>query len=162
MKQIYCIDTSFFIICWNEYYQKEFFDTENFFQLFIKKSKEYDFYVHQQVYVEIRRKTDEISKWLFKHEQCFYKISEKKEQEIADVGTDIIKKYKRLSKPDEADHFVIASAKILNATAVSNERRGEMPENREAAKTIPAVCENENIKFNSIFDFMKKIKMKFN
>ena len=159
MKKIYCIDTSFFISCWHEYYQKEFFGTEDFFQLFIKKSKEYNFYIHQQVYAEIDKKTDGLSKWFSESKHYFHKVSERQEQEIADCGTKIIKKYKNLSK---ADHFIIASAKILKATVVSDEKKGQMPKSREAAKTIPAVCENEEIACSSVFDFMEEIKIIFN
>ena len=79
MKQTYCIDTSFFISCWQEYYRKTFFSKEDFFQLFIKKLTEYNFYIHQAVYSEIEKKTDELSKWLKNHRDCFHKITQDQE-----------------------------------------------------------------------------------
>ena len=156
MKETYCIDTSFLVSCWNKYYREVFFDKENFFQLFIKKSKEYNFYIHQQVCFEINQKTDKLSQWLNNNKNCFYKISEKKEIEIANAGTSIIQKYIKLSKLNGADHFVIASAKVLNATVISDEKKGLMPKDRVRSKTIPAVCANENINCDSVFDFIEK------
>ena len=142
MKQVYSIDTSFFIACWYEYYRKTFFNKEDFFQMLIKKSKEYNFYVHYQVHNEINKKTDELSKWFDNNINYFYKTSDEKEQKIVDFGGKIIKKYQKLSKkPSKADHFVISSADILNATVISNEKKGTLPKERENAKTIPAVCE---------------------
>ena len=162
MKETYCIDTSFLISCWNDYYREVFFDEENFFQLLVKKSKEYNFYIHQQVYFEINQKTDKLSQWLNKNKDCFFKINEEKEVKIANIGTEIIQKYTLLSKPNGADHFVIASAKALNATVVSDEKKGKMPTNRVKSKTIPAVCENENVDYDDVFDFIEKITIKFN
>ena len=57
---------------------------------------------------------------------------------------------------------MIASASVLDAVVVSDEKQGQMPKDRTDAKTIPAVCENEKITFNSVFDFIEEIKMKFN
>ena len=80
MKQIYTTDTSFFISCWNDYYRDIFFNKEDFFQIFIKKSKDYDFYIHQQVHDEINKKTDELSNWFNKNIGHFYKTTDTKEQ----------------------------------------------------------------------------------
>ena len=160
MEEIYCIDTSFFIESWNNYYRKSFFSKKDFFERLLEKCQGHKIFIHEQVYRETNEQDDDVNKWMKKNKDQFHTLDEIGE-EVVGLSKEILKEHfgDKDKYANTADIFIISAAKVLNnegqfkGVVVSNEKR------RGGAK-IPNVCDEEGIEHLSIFDFIEKVGIK--
>lgn len=162
-SKIYFLDTSFFIESWNNYYRNVFFEKQNFFERLLKKSKSYNLYIHQQVYIEINQIDDDLNQWVKNNKNHFYTDEDSKAMDVAinKKSKEIHAKHKKLDSSGQgnADIFIISSALAFkevrnNVAVVSNEKK-------KGGHHIPDVCSEENIEHLTVFDFITEIEMKF-
>lgn len=112
-----------------------------------------------EVLDEISVGGDELNDWAKKREEFFLPA----DVEVQNGVRDILSKYRGLveggkkCKCNSADPFVIALAKKLNYTVVTNEtKNGNL-----GSPKIPDVCDKYNIKCINFVDFSRKMKFVF-
>jgi hypothetical protein len=111
----------------------------------------------EEVYIEIKKKSDELYAWAKKNHQMFLPIDDK----IQIAVTSILKDHKRLidtrRNRSGADPFVIALAKTNNCKVIT----GEHKSNSLNRPHIPDVCEALGIEWINIWDLCREQKWKF-
>ncbi len=153
---IFCLDTSAWMDGWSRDYPKDVFPslwknletqitTGN-----IKSSEE--------VYVEIKKKDDELYSWLKNRK---IKIFVPIEEEIQELVSEILADHPRLvdtkKNRSQADPFVIATAEYLNAVLVT----GEKASNKIEIPKIPDVCQHRGVACCSFLEMLRRTGWQF-
>lgn len=154
-EENYVFDANCFIEPWNKFYSYDFFDT--YWDKFIKPHCDKEkILVQREIYDEILKKDDKLKKWF---KECDISIVET-DVEITKEVAKINNKFPNLTKESKgrslADPFVIAIAKLRNATVVTMEHEGT-----ELKPKIPYVCKKLGVKCIDLYQFIKKNKVKF-
>ena len=161
---IYCIDTSSLIHGWNEKYPPEVFaslwnDIENLIN-------NGDLVSTEEVLMELNAGNDDLSIWASKQSSFFLPLDNQIQAEAAQILSDPINAKvldsKKVGK-NEADIWVIATAKVNNLIVISDETRYLHPNNLQNARKISIrnVCENINIPHLNFLEFIKDCKWKY-
>ena len=111
----------------------------------------------QEVYEEILVGNDSLAAWAKQREPYFLLTDEATQIEVRSILT----KYRGLveggKKKNSADPFVIAIAKMLGGSVVSQEVRSNNPDSPK----IPDVCSDLGIVCLNFVDFSRKLKLEF-
>lgn len=110
-----------------------------------------------EVLEEIKHGDDDLVKWAQKRKKYFYQSDENIQAGV----TDILSRYGSLvtsaKKANAADPFVIALAKQMNCTLVTEEKHSG---NKDAPK-IPNVCDAYSVRCLKFFAFLRELNIKF-
>ncbi|MBX7174426.1 MAG: DUF4411 family protein [Pyrinomonadaceae bacterium] len=160
---IYCIDTSSLIHGWNEKYPPEVFtslwnDIENLIN-------SGDLVSTEEVLTELTAGNDDLSVWASKQTNFFLPLDGKIQVEAANILADPINSKvidtRKVGK-NEADIWVIATAKVNNLTVITDEKYVQPIDVPNARKiSIRNVCENINIPHLNFLEFIKDCKWKY-
>ena len=160
---IYCIDTSSLIHGWNEKYPPEIFaslwnDIENLI-------KNGDLVSTEEVLMELNAGNDDLSIWASKQNDFFLPLDNQIQAEAATILADPINSKvldkKKVGK-NEADIWVIATAKVNNLAVITDEKYVQPIDVPNARKiSIRNVCENINIPHLNFLEFIKDCKWKY-
>ena len=155
MAKRYCLDTNIFIEAWNRFYSKDF--TKGYWEILENLARKDIIFANIEVKKELEKVDDDLLKWV-KDKSFFKDINE----DVQKYLKEILKKYEKLLDHSKgrsiADSWVIAHAKVENATVVTLEKESEKPAER---LKIPDVCKRENIKCIDIYDFIRELNIEF-
>ncbi len=148
---IYVFDTSPLIDLFKHYYQERFPTLWKHFYQMIDSQR---IISTRETLHEIENHTDLLSQWVKDYKKIFEPPSAKEAAFITEIFQiphfqNIIEKRKILQGGYNADPFVIAKAKIKNASVVTNEV--EKPN----APNIPAICAHFRIPYINLEEFME-------
>ncbi|MCD4844733.1 MAG: DUF4411 family protein [Methanosarcinales archaeon] len=152
---IYCIDTSSLITGWNERYPPEVFPGlwKNFENLIEINT----LIAPIEVYYELEKQDDSITKWVDKNSRMFQPLDE----EIQEIVRDILAKYPTLidvNRPTyQADPFIIALAIKRSCAVVTQEVWTKSPKRTK----IPNICDAYGIKCIDLLGMIKELMWKF-
>lgn len=111
----------------------------------------------EEVYHEICRQDDDLSKWAKTKEEIFLPLSD----EIQDKAKEIVNTYIKIvdfkNNKSGADPFVIAQAILLGGTVVTEEKRSGGPEKMK----IPDVCDALKLPYMNFLNMMKTEGIRF-
>ncbi|MCY7348228.1 MAG: DUF4411 family protein [Pyrinomonadaceae bacterium] len=160
---IYCIDTSSLIHGWNEKYPPEIFtslwnDIENLI-------KNGDLVSTEEVLMELNAGNDDLSIWASKQNDFFLTLDNEIQAEAANILADPINSKvldtRKVGK-NEADIWVIATAKVNNLAVITDEKYVQPIDVPNARKiSIRNVCENINVPHFNFLEFIKDCKWKY-
>jgi predicted nucleic acid-binding protein len=110
-----------------------------------------------EVIDEIKRGNDELEEWAKKWKNSFYTSDEP----IQEIVREILKRFNSLvtrpKKTNGADPFIIALAKQMDCTIVTEEKR----DGTEINPKIPYICDFYGIKCIKFLDFLRENSIKF-
>ncbi|QOJ27503.1 MAG: DUF4411 family protein [Ignavibacteriales bacterium] len=156
----YCLDANVLIQAWQKYYNPKF--CPDYWGILDKLGQEKRIFIPEQVFDEIVRTEDDLTKWLKKSQipivkitlsvtQCLQKIysADHKHRLLVD----------NIRGRSLADPWVIAHAMNEKATVVTKENK-ETALNSTRIK-IPNVCESMNVRWMDDFQFITEIQIMF-
>ena len=148
----YSIDTSALIEAWVRVYPKDIFPT--WWRLFQDAVNQDLIKASQMVLLELENKDDDLYKWARTQQNLFIPIQEDIQIEVKNI----LDKHPRLvenrKQRSGADPFVIALAKIHNASVITN----EAATGKSDKPNIPDVCNTMKISCLRLTDFMREMK----
>lgn len=114
----------------------------------------------REVANELKNNEDQLANWAKANPRLFTIPSPQELKFVAEIFREpnyqlLIEEKKRKDARAVADPFLIARAKVLEATLVTSERK------RRNATKIPAVCEDLGVDCVSLEEFMKREDWKF-
>lgn len=108
-----------------------------------------------EVFEEIIKGNDELEEWVKARKSSFYPSNEP----IQNIVREILAQFSGLvtspKKPNSADPFLIALAKQMACTLVTEERYGN-----DQSPKIPYICNIYNVKCIKFFDFLRENNIK--
>ena len=147
----YVFDTNVFIILKNNYPS----DIGIFAPLWEKIEKLFEDEIiisSDEVIDEIEKGNDGLKDWAKAHKSSFFPSNEP----IQETVREILQQFNGLvtspNKPNGADPFIIALARQLNCTLVTEEKRS----GNDLFPKIPNVCEYYHIRCIKFFDFLRE------
>lgn len=150
-ETIYCFDTSAFINSWHRYHTPKVFPAiwEKISEL-VKSGR---IIVCKEVQKEINNGNDDLKTWFRSVNSCVQPYDTTQFGIVAAI----VNKYPKVShynkpKPVHADPFVIALAKVKNATVVTWEGGGGDPLNPK----IPSLCKENGVDSCNMIQFFEK------
>lgn len=152
----YCFDSSAFINSWRRYYPPTVFSP--LWEKFVELIKEGRIIIPKEAEKEILAGRDDLAEWLKINCQCVKKYT----TEQLFLVQEIVNKYPKVSqykkvKSYHADPFVLALAKIENASVVTYEANDG---NYEDPK-IPILCREYKVKCFDMVTFFNEEKFSF-
>lgn len=157
-ESLYCVDTSFLIDLWVEYYPIEHFG--DLWQLLEKLIEHERFFAPHEVWEELAYKEPLLRAWCYKRRNIFRKPSRKDCEclrEILKTDPGCVNGFRR---GPQADPLVVAMAKASGAVVITRERRsGNDP---KLTKTrIPTLCEKNGVQvITTVHEFRSAIGWK--
>jgi len=160
LHQKYCLDANVLIEPWQKYYSYSI--CPSYWDILNSLGKSDSIFVPEQVYEEIVRTEDELSKWLEKSKIPIRKIDGR----VAKCLSEIYAKdssHQRLVDSTRgrslADPWVIAHALNENACVVTKEEK--VTDIRSSKIKIPNVCDNMGVRWINDFQLIKELKITF-
>ncbi len=152
MKNVYVIDACALIDAAKNYNMKKqtFSDIWETFAQMITDGE-----LYSTIEVRDELKDEDLEEWSKLHKELFYPLT----QEIQEYTKSILKNYPTLIKMtskanSNADPFLIATAQVLNAIVVTNEKSGDV---KNGNYKIPNVCNELNLECLNLQDFIDQI-----
>lgn len=146
----YCIDTSALLDAWLRWYPPDIFPGlwDKLDQL-INESR---LIATEEVFIELSYKEDLLFEWAGERQnKLFFPLDDQIQIEVTAILTEFPKLVDQRPGKGTADPFVIALAKITNATVVT----GELPTNNLQRPKIPDVCNQLNIQCIKITELIR-------
>ncbi|MFA4941083.1 MAG: DUF4411 family protein [Patescibacteria group bacterium] len=146
----YCFDSSSFINSWSRYYPYKIFPAVwSGLELLIDQGR---LVVPKEVKKEILAGNDDLKIWFNANSSCVVDI----DKEQLKLVSEIVNKYPRVSsynkpKPNHADPFVVALAKLKNIVLVTDEK----PNGDKINPAIPDLCKEYKIKYCNMILFFE-------
>jgi predicted nucleic acid-binding protein len=157
---IYCLDANVLIEAWQKYYSPEL--CPDYWDFLIDLGKDNTIFIPEEVYKEIVRTEDDLSKWLKNSNIPIREISERviaclrKIYATNPIHRNLVDNIKGRSL---ADPWVIAHAINEEATVVTKEAKiTALNSNRIK---IPNVCDNMGVRCMNDFEFIAELGIKF-
>lgn len=151
----YCVDTSGWCDGWQRYYPVDVFPS-----LWAKLDGLIvagEIISSEEVYLEIKRKADDLHKWIQARKQMLVPLDEA----IQLRATALLGEYPRLvdtlRNRSKADPFVIATAIEHNAVVVT----GEVLTGKMEKPRIPDVCQAKGIRYMNFLQMIRELKLAF-
>ncbi len=152
--KIYCLDTSAFIESWQRYYPIDSFPgIWNELESLIKNKR---IIAPKEVLLEIRRKDDDLHKWIKNNEDIFIELDDDFQKAVSEIMTAFPKLVDERSGKSSGDPFVIALAKIRKTPVITYEKGGT-----EQRPKIPNVCNHYKIPCFGFIDLIQIENWKF-
>lgn len=141
-KTRYCFDSSAFINSWNRFYPYKIFPAvwDNL-ELLIKQGR---LIVPKEVEKEIQAGNDDLKIWFRENNSCVIGYDERQIKLVSEI----VNKYPRVSsynkpKPNHADPFIVALAKLEDVILVTMEK----PNGDKFNPAIPDLCNEYKVKY---------------
>jgi hypothetical protein len=145
----YCIDTSCLIAAWEERYPIDNFP--NFWNLLDQAVQAGKIVAPLAVHDETAKKSKDLHAWLADRDEMFLDLDEDTQREVKAI----LAKHPRLVAEKKqrfaADPFIIASAKILDLTIVTEER----PTGKLIRPNIPDVCGDYGLAYINLLQLIR-------
>jgi len=153
---IYCVDTSGWLDGWQRYYPRDVFPT--LWTKIEEHVNQGDLISSEEVYREIKKKDDDLHKWIHKIQAQKSMLVATEERIQLRVGS-LLGTYPRLvdtlKNRSQADPFVIATAMERQAVVVTGEKGGT------TKLRIPDVCKVEGVRCITFLDMIRELKFTF-
>ena len=157
---IYCLDANVLIQAWQKYYSPKF--CPDYWEVLSELGNQGKLFIPENVYEEITRTEDDLSKWLKKSKIPIRKIDEA-------VGSCLNAVYSNNPSHKNlvdntrgrslADPWVIAHAMNEKATVVTKEEKVTA---RNSTKIkIPNVCDNMGVRWINDFQLVEELGLQF-
>ncbi|MCC6550484.1 MAG: DUF4411 family protein [Ignavibacteriaceae bacterium] len=156
----YCLDANVLIQAWQKYYNPKF--CPDYWSILDELGENSRIFIPEQVFEEIVRTEDDLTKWLKKSKIPVAKITLSVTQCLQEIySTDTRHRLlvDNIRGRSLADPWVIAHAMDEKATVVTKENK-ETALNSTRIK-IPNVCEGMNVRWMDDFQFIEEIQLKF-
>jgi hypothetical protein len=110
--------------------------------------------------LEVNCHFDHIEKWILKNRHIFKTPTEKEYKIVAEIFKNtnyqgLVKRQNILKGLPVADPFIIAFAKVHNATVVTQEKY------KENGARVPTICKEINIKYINVEQFLEEENLQF-
>lgn len=157
---VYCIDANILIQAWQSYYSPQI--CPEYWEILNRLGKAGVIFIPEAVYEEIKKKEDDLFKWLKKSDIPIKKIDGAVTQCLKDMYR-AHPKHKFLvaenGKRSAADPWVIAHAIKEKAVVVTKENKNLYGKNSKIK--IPHVCENMDVRYLDDFALVKELNIQF-
>jgi len=150
-KNKYCFDTDALVSSWRMHYRPGVF--KELWDQLGRKIEDGSIIIPNEVRKEIGAGTDELASWLKKYQSFIIPIS----AEQIEIVKEIVNKYPKVSqykkpRPNHADPFVVAVAKIHSCTVVTYEIRNSSRDN----PAVPDLCREYGVDCCSMVDLFER------
>jgi hypothetical protein len=155
----YCLDANVLIQAWQKYYSPVI--CPDYWKLMNQLGLDGKIFICQEVYDEIIRTEDDLSKWLKESKIPIKKASEtviEKLKEIYQTPTHL-KLVDNTKSRSLADPWVIAHAMDNNSVVVTKEEK--VTQTNSTKVKIPNVCDNLNVRWINDFEFVRELNFSF-
>lgn len=160
VENTYCLDTNVLIQAWQKYYSPKY--CQDYWDVLNKLGNNSKIFIPEEVYDEIIKTDDGLSKWLKSSTIPIIKT----DKEVTNRITEIYAKnpyHKFLVDNTKArslaDPWVIAHAMNRHATVVTKEEKITAINTNKIK--IPNVCENMGVRWLTDFQMIDELKIKF-
>lgn len=156
----YCLDTNVLIQAWQKYYSPDI--CPSYWVILNSLGVDNIIFMPEQVYEEIVRTDDDLSKWLKSSQIPVKKMDEQVIECLKDIyDADPNHKYlvDNTKQRSLADPWVIAHAMREKATVVTKEEKITAVNSRKIR--IPNVCEKMNVSWLNDFHFLMELGVEF-
>lgn len=147
---IYSIDTSAILDAWVRWYPPDVFSS--LWQNIERLIEDGSLRATEEVRVELEKKEDEVFRWAKGQDRLFLPLT----QEVQIAAQEILTAFPRLvdsrKERSQADPFVIALAKVNNATVITGEKNVGTPQKPR----IPLVCNHFGIRCINMVKFIRE------
>lgn len=157
----YCLDANVLIEAWRKYYSPTF--CPDYWEILNELGAQQRIFLPQEVYEEITRTEDDLSKWLKVSKIPIRKTSEsviKCLQSIYASNPLHINLVDNVKGRSLADPWVIAHALDESATVVTKEEK--ITAINSLKVKIPNVCDNMDVRWMDDFEFVAELDIRFN
>jgi hypothetical protein len=145
----YCIDTSCLIAAWEERYPIDHFP--NFWNLLDQAIKADKIVAPLAVHDETAKKSKDLHAWLADRDEMFLELDQDTQREVKAI----LAKHPRLVAEKKqrfaADPFIIATAKLLDLTILTEER----PTGNLNRPNIPDVCGDYGLAYINLLQLIR-------
>lgn len=155
----YCLDANVLIQAWQKYYSPVI--CPDYWIVLNQLGLEGKIFICQEVYDEIIKTEDDLSKWLKESEITVKKASEtviEKLKEIYQTPAHL-KLVDNTKSRSLADPWIIAHAMDNNSVVVTKEEK--VTQTNSTKVKIPNVCDNLNIRWVNDFEFVRELEFSF-
>lgn len=157
MKQTYCLDTSFFINSWTQYYRRDVFPS---FWVEIDRLIRREVVTSCiDVYFELKRREDPLFAWAEERKHLFCEPDDDTVTEMLRIMQEHSNFAAAGGSGNAADPWVIAHAIQTGSIVVTDEQSAETKPTRPPK--IPNVCERQRVRWTGIIDFLAANNMSF-
>ena len=152
---IYCLDTSAILDGWVRYYPPDIFLAlwDNLDEMI----SEGTLISPDEVRDELSKKEDSAYEWAMKRDELFQPLDEPTQTATSEILAKFPELVKAIKDRNRADPFVIALAKVRNATVVTGERNPGTPERPR----IPLVCKHFNVSYLNLLEMIRAMGWTF-
>lgn len=145
----YCLDTSALINPWRRYYAPDI--TPWYWRGLPAMVADGRVVISEEVREEIARQDDELHDWAIGNVPRWHPLTD----DVQEVVSEIMAKWGKLvdhrKDRSRADPFIIATAKVLGATVVTDEKHGSAKDPR-----IPYVCVGLDVRCVDVYKFVRE------
>jgi hypothetical protein len=152
---LYCVDTSAWLDGWQRHYPVDVFPS-----LWTKIDTIIaagQIISCEEVYVELKRKDDDIHKWIMGRKQMLVPPDEAIQSKVIGILKDFPRLVDTLRNRSKADPFVIATAMDRGAVLVT----GEILTGRLDKPRIPDVCQLKGLPWMNFLQMIRDLKLTF-
>jgi len=145
----WCLDSSALINPWNRYYAPDI--TPWYWRGLPPMVGDGRVILSEEVRDEVERQDDRLREWARANISSWHPLTD----DVQDVVTEIMSKWGKLvdhrKDRSRADPFVIATAKVVGATVVTDEKYGSAKDPR-----IPYVCNGLSVRCIDVYAFVRE------
>ncbi len=151
--RVYCLDTSALINPWNRYYAPDL--APGYWRDIPRLVQEKRVVMSEEVRDEIDRVEDDLKAWARSNVPTWHPLTD----DVQEIVSHIMGNWGQLvdvrKDRSRADPFVIATAKVLGAVVVTDEKHGTTKDPR-----IPFVCERLNVPCMNVYAFVREAEVR--
>lgn len=155
--QQYCLDTSFLINGWHKRYRRDVFPT--IWVTLESLLENTTVFSCEEVYLELKEQEDDLFEWVEARKKSFYQPNEEVNDEMLNVMSRFPNLAAKGTSLNRADPWVLAVARVMGATVVTDEQPAEKQRATKPPK-LPNACEGLNVPWMRPIDFLAAMKIK--
>ena len=152
-EEIYCLDTSALINPWRKMWPPDLLP--GFWEDVVALILSGRVIVSEEVREELSKKDDQLASWAKANIQSWQPLTADIQECVRDIMRNWGKLVDHRNNHGSADPFVIATAKVLGATVVTEEGHGT-----EKKVLIPYVCDQLGVRCVGVLDFVRATKIR--
>jgi len=155
----YCLDANVLIQAWQKYYSPII--CPGYWDVLNQLGVEGKIFVCQEVFDEIIKTEDDLSKWLKASDIPVKKATESVIEKLKDIYQTRVhlKLVDNTKNRSLADPWVIAHALDNNSVVVTKEEK--VTQSNSTKVKIPNVCDNMDVRWINDFEFVKELNFSF-
>lgn len=153
--RLYCVDSNVLIQSWTSYYSLELCPT--YWDIFNDLIDEGRVFATMEVKRELEKNEDNLFRWAQARARLFREADESVQLALIDILRDYSRLVDSTRQRSIADPWVIAHAKVANATVVTKEQ----PSDSRKRIKIPDVCAQLGVPWIDGFQFCREVGIRF-